>query len=302
MAEHRRVAILAERDGWHFRQLAQAFDRQHGVSVQRVDPALIRIDASFEQGIAIPGYEEGLPDAVVVRGIPAGSFEAVTLRLGVLHALSRVGVAVINTASAIERTVDKSACSQILQASDIATPPMLATDRPELARQWLTGEFEAGHQVVVKPLFGAEGKGITRLSAGQSLAPPTESGGVWYLQRYLHGGQSSGGRDIRILVIGDQPAYAMQREHPVDWVTNVARGARCLPWSPDPTMQTMAVAAARAVGADVAGVDLMIDAHDKPWVIEVNSVPAWSGLQSISEERIADAIAAQVVKQMQASQ
>ena len=76
--------------------------------------ASIAFDTDRPDGLAIPGFEQGLPDAVLVRSIAAGSFEAVTRRLGVLHALGRLSVPVWNSAQAIERCVDKSMTTFLL--------------------------------------------------------------------------------------------------------------------------------------------------------------------------------------------
>ena len=61
--------------------------------------------------MAIPGFEGQLPDAAFVRSIAAGSFEQVTLRLSLLHALRELGVAIYNDARAIEKSVDKAMTS-----------------------------------------------------------------------------------------------------------------------------------------------------------------------------------------------
>ena len=65
-------------------------------------------------GLSLPGFGSRLPDGVIVRAIAAGSFEAVTRRLGVLHALREQGVLVWNDARAIERCVDKSMTSFLI--------------------------------------------------------------------------------------------------------------------------------------------------------------------------------------------
>ena len=75
------------------------------------------------------------------------------------------------------------------------------------------------------------------------------------------------------------------------WITNVKQGGQPLAVAPDPKMERLAIAAAEAVGAAIAGVDVLVDATAAPTVLEVNSMPAWSGLQKVSKRNIAEAIA-----------
>lgn len=111
------VVVLGEGGGWHAGQLAQAL-RDRGAKVER-----LRFDqCRLEAGAVRLGLRETLPDAVVVRSIPGGTFEQVTLRLGLLHALREAGVLVVNDARAIERCVDKAATSFLLAKSGVPTP------------------------------------------------------------------------------------------------------------------------------------------------------------------------------------
>lgn len=70
----------------------------------------------------IPGFDGGLPDGVFVRAISAGTLEQITFRLGILHALRESGVRVWNDARAIERCVDKSMTTFLLDKAGVPTP------------------------------------------------------------------------------------------------------------------------------------------------------------------------------------
>ena len=96
------VAIMTDETGWHTRQL-QAGLRARGCVGRCVDLADCRIDTTAAwHGLVIPGLGRELPDAALVRGIAGGTFEQVTKRLGVLHALRELGVPVYNDARAID--------------------------------------------------------------------------------------------------------------------------------------------------------------------------------------------------------
>jgi RimK family alpha-L-glutamate ligase len=291
-----RVAIMCDETGWHTSRLKKAF-RARGVDARTVDLADCRIDTGWAaHGLAIPGFGHALPDAVFVRGIAGGSFEQVTLRLGILHALRECGVPVYNDARAIERSVDKSMTSFLLNLRGVPTPPTWAGESAAFAQRVLMREAAAGRKLVLKPLFGSQGKGLRRLGARRrdgSLAPlpPLRScGQVAYLQRYVDVGRP--GFDWRVLVIGGRAVAAMRRVGGKGWIHNFAQGATCEATVLDSALADIAVRAARALDLDYAGVDLIPDASTDgpPLVLEVNGVAAWRGLQSVTELDIAAAL------------
>ena len=99
------IGLVTDRMDWHARALDKAFAAL-GARAVPFDLAACRIETAAAHGLHLPGFEGRLPDAVLVRTLSGGSFEAVTLRLGVLHALSALDVPVWNNARAIERCVD----------------------------------------------------------------------------------------------------------------------------------------------------------------------------------------------------
>jgi tetrahydromethanopterin:alpha-L-glutamate ligase len=288
-----RVAVMTDEVGWHTRQL-QAALREQGAVGRCIDLADCRIDTAFAwHGLALPGFGRELPDAVLVRGIAGGSFEQVTKRLGVLHALRELGVPVYNDARAIERSVDKSMTSLLLHAARVPTPPTWATESFAEAQRIVTRESAAGHALVVKPLFGSQGKGLMRVGLvdGAHHPLPPLGAGLAYLQRFIEP-VSTPGFDWRVLVIGGRAVSAMRRIS-AHWIHNVAQGARCEAALLTAGLTSLAERAAQALDMDYAGVDLMPSAHGAPLqVIEVNGVAAWQGLQRVSGFNIARAIVA----------
>ncbi len=288
------IAIMTDEVGWHTRQL-QAALRARGCVGRCVDLADCRIDTTAAwHGMVIPGFGRELPDAALVRGIAGGSFEQVTKRLGVLHALRDLGVPVYNDARAIERSVDKSMTSLLLHAARIPMPPTWATESLAQAQRIAMREGAAGHALVLKPLFGSQGKGLQlvgHVGGVHRPLPPIDKlyGSLAYLQRFVPP-ISQPGFDWRVLVIGGKAVTAMRRlsEH---WVHNVAQGARCEPAELSRELACMAEAAAAALGMDYAGVDLIPSAAPPGiQVIEVNGVAAWHGLQRVTGFNIARAI------------
>src|SRR5277367_4683437 len=288
------VLVVSDQRDWHARQMETAFAAA-GARVERVDLAACGFDTRSASGLMLPVLGSQLPDAVQVRTLSAGSFEAVTKRLGVLHALRELGVVVWNDARAIERCVDKSMTSFLLARAGVPTPPTWTMEAPFAARALVEREAPRG-PLVLKPLFGAQGKGLRLIRRPEDLPGPEDIAGVYYLQRF----QSNGTRDFtdyRLFVLRGRVVAAMMRRAPT-WITNVKQGGQPVAVAPDPKMERLAVAAAEVVGAAIAGIDVLVAADGAPTVLEVNSMPAWSGLQKVSKCNIAEAIASALMDEL----
>ncbi|MBN8765170.1 MAG: RimK family alpha-L-glutamate ligase [Thiobacillus sp.] len=280
----RRIVIFTDDPGWHGRQLKRAFARR-GYAADYLSLTDCRVDLGQASGVAIPGFGHALPDGVFVRGIPGGTLEQVTLRLDFLHLLPKLGVPVYNPVRAIEKSVDKAMTSLLLHRAGIPTPPTWVTESESHARALLMREIALGHHLVLKPLFGSQGKGLMRLASPADLPPGEAYQGVYYLQRYI-GGEAGTWEDYRILVAGGKSRAAMTRKG-TSWINNVAQGAACRPAPADPELSRLAEDAVRALDMEYAGVDLMRDPEGRLCVLEVNSIPAWRGLQSVVQDNIA---------------
>jgi len=285
------IALVSDDTDWHARALLKAFDAL-GARAQVAALQDCRFDSAGPGGLRLPGFDAGLPDAVLVRTMSGGSFEAVTLRLGLLHALAELGVTVWNSARAIERCVDKSMTSFLLARAGLPTPASFATEKREQAAEIV--RREAG-PLVLKPLFGSQGRGLRLIRTPDDLPDPAEvAGSVYYLQRFV-GVERGGFHDFRVLVSHGRVVAAMMR-HSAHWVTNVKRGGKPVAAVADGTMKDLATAAAAAVGADFAGVDIAYDGEERPTVLEVNSMPAWSGLQKTTPVDIAATLAGDLIE------
>jgi RimK family alpha-L-glutamate ligase len=232
----------------------------------------------IDGGVAIEGLEDC--DAVIVRGIPRGSLEQVIFRVDALHALT---VPCINDARAIERTVDKFLASALLARAGVPTPRTIACERPEDA---LDAFAELGGDVIVKPLFGSMGAGMTRVDdpdvAHRVFHALAIERAVYYLQQAL----PEGARDVRAFVVGGRVLAAVERVGP-GWRKNVARGAEARATQLTAQQERVCLAAAEALGVDYAGVDLLGE-H----VLELNGIPGWHGLQGATGVDVAGALVA----------
>lgn len=289
-----RILVVSDNSDARSRGLAKSL-RQRGAIAVTAPLAAIAFDTGRSSGLAIPGFGQRLPDAVLVRSVAAGSFEAITRRLGALHALGRLSVPVWNSAQAIERCVDKSMTTFLLQNAGLPTPPTFAVEGRAAAEEIAERELPKT-PLVLKPLFGAQGRGIKMIRSLADLPAPETVSDVFYLQHYVpRAGPPF--RDFRIFVVAGK-AVAMMSRRGEDWITNVNRGAvpEQIAGHDENELADLAIAAANAVGADFAGVDIVPAADGSLLVLEVNSMPAWSGLQSVAAVNISDAIAEALLK------
>lgn len=279
------IAIITDDPGWHGRRLREAFATQ-GLTACMVSLTECRFDLTAgSTGIVMPGFENRLPRGVFVRGVPGGTLEQVILRLDLLHALKTCGIPVYNDGRAIERSVDKAMTSFLLHRAGIPTPITWVMEDTLDACALIRRETAAGRSLVMKPLFGSQGKGLIRLSANDALPSPADYQGVYYLQRFVPPAPE-GSHDWRVLVVSGRVDSAMIRRGS-HWINNVAQGARCERGVPDAVLTRLALDATQALDMNYAGVDLIRGADGKAMVLEVNSIPAWHGLQSVTSHSIA---------------
>ena len=283
------VVLFCERKKWHGRSIARAL-RARGIKPLTVSLASCGFSTATKTGLAIPGLGDRLPKGALVLFVPGGSFEQVTTFLGVLHALRELGVTVWNDARAIERCVDKSTTTFFLQTSGIPTPWTWTGSSRDEARAIIEAKLAEGRKLVQKPLFGAQGEGLRLISTVADLAPEEEVNGVYYLQEFVPSADGTH-RDWRIFVSAGRVVASMIR-HGSSWITNIKQGARAESAIPSKELADLALRAVASVGADYAGVDIIHDRDGAPFVLEVNSMPAWQGLQKVTRTRIADSIVA----------
>lgn len=283
-----RVPIItdeaAQQGGWHGIALSQAFAAR-GCEAVFVELQDCMIDLSGSKPhIRIPQFDQ-LPQCAFIRGIAAGTLQQVITRLNILHILKMQGTYIYNDAKAIERTVDKGMTSFLLKQHGIATPATWICEARQDAHELIQSQLAHHAAVVIKPLFGSQGQGVRLIQQADAYPLPRDMfvDGVYYLQQKIETGSNN--YDYRVFVINHQAVATMQRSGE-GWLHNVARGAQCK-WVEDEEIATLAEEASKVLDIDYCGVDIIRDADGKLWVLELNSIPAWRGLQSVCSENIA---------------
>jgi len=282
-----KIGIVGSKGSWHVEALMKALE-ERGILRDRFPITRLVAKISDEPRIRVWEHIVEEYDAIIVRSIPRGSLEQIIFRVDVLHRLEDLGVRVVNSARTIERTVDKYYTSALLESAGIPTPRTVVTERFEEAME----AFRELGDVVVKPLFGSEGRGMVRVTdedTAYRVFRALELGRyVYYLQEFIPHAHW----DIRAFVVGSEVVAAMARQieqpGPSPWKTNVAQGAKGRPWELDREVQEMALTACQALEADYAGIDILPGEDGRYYVIEVNSIPGWRGLQAVTGLNVAE--------------
>jgi triphosphoribosyl-dephospho-CoA synthase len=147
-----------------------------------------------------------------------------------------------------------------------------------------------GRDVVVKPIFGSEGRGMVRITdpevAWRTFRAIERTQAVLYLQRFV----PHPGWDLRAFVLNGRVLAAVRRVAGSDWRTNVAQGAAAEPVRLTAEQEELALRASDAVGTLAAGVDLLPGPAGEMYVIEVNAVPGWRALAPATGVDVARAL------------
>ncbi len=271
-----RIAVLGNAGSWYSNDLTRAAVDRHEILPVAYQQLASTVD------INTTVHTRDLPlnnvDTVLVRSMPPGSLEQIIFRMDALANLAAVGVKVMNPPRAIEVAVDKYLATTRLAAAGLPVPRTITCQTVEQA---LAAFTTLGGDVVLKPLFGSEGRGIVRLSdeaiALRTFMALEQIRSVFYLQEFIE----HEGCDLRLLVIGDE-VLGMKRRNPTDWRTNISRGAIGEPLPVTSELAELAHRAAIAVGAPLAGVDLLPTRDGRLLAIEVNAVPGWRALAAVT--------------------
>jgi len=275
-------------DDWHSKRLLLACAQRCETSA--IDPA--DLAAAVGAGGLSPsadGVALTMDALILARGLGrAGDGD---VQFAIYRTVEEAGALVVNRIQPLLDAQDKFRTSWLLQQAGTPTPAAAVAQSPDDAEAAL----EALGDAVVKPVAGSLGEGVERLSpdpAGRrAVRERAARDGAVYLPAYA----PHPGKDLRVFVVGGSARAAILRRAPAgEWRTNVAGGGRAeatvLPFA----AQKAAEAAARALGLDYAGVDLVVGSAG-PTVIEVNGNPSWQGIFEATGLDMAEAIADHVL-------
>jgi len=282
-----RLAILGNPDGWYVRDLRRAADELGNVEITVLSFRDLRVESHSQQRLhlysrplslsksdPIVGLEpvDGQFDSILVRSMPLGSLEQVIFRMNALHVAQQRGVAIVNPPRSLEIAIDKWLTLDFARQAGLEVPPTICCQDRDSAIQ----AFEQLEQdVVIKPLFGGEGRGLMRVNdreiAWRVFSTLEQIAAVIYIQKFI----PHHGFDLRLLIVGDEIFCVARHATDGDWRTNVSRGGRATRFHPTEQQVTIARTAAKAIGGLIVGVDILPAQDGRNILLEVNAVPGW---------------------------
>ena len=283
----KKLIILTDKNGWHCKQLKTSAEKKgFDVSIEDLRNLSLHIENkdfhildSKNQRIAFSN--------IFTRYIPGGSLEEIVHYLNILRSLKMNGCNVINTAPQIEKTVDKSLTSLILRDNNINTPDTwVFRDDDQLYEK--VNKLLEKDILIYKPLFGSQGENIVKIKNIDDLKKIKNSTNIYYLQKFI---ETKPSHDYRVLVISNtrnRKIYSMAR-YGKTFINNISAGGECTPIALGKEIIEKSIEVSKLFQMPFCGIDL-IKEREKIYVIEINSVPAWRGLQSITEDNISESI------------
>ncbi len=279
------LLALGPGEGWHADRLRSAAERLgHRLVYAPYESLAASLDGSGRHRGRCAAGDLAAFDAVLCRTMPAGTLEQITFRLAVLHSMDAAGVPIINPPRTLERAIDKYATLVQVASLGYRVPETIVVQSRKEAME----AFDAlGGDVVVKPIFGGEGRGVMRVRDRQlawyAFSTLDGLGAALYVQKFV----PPGGRDTRMLVIGDE-VFGIRRTNDRDFRTNVAGGAMGRAIALTPEQLVLARSVAKAMSLVIGAIDLIdCDTHGSV-VVEVNGVPGWKGAQGCFEIDLAE--------------
>jgi ribosomal protein S6--L-glutamate ligase len=245
-------------------------------------------------------YMEVVPSKPEVhyKGNVLTAFDAVIPRIGasvtfygtaVLRQFEMMGAFPLNESVAISRSRDKLRSLQLLSRRGVGLPSTGFAHNPDDIQDLI--KIVGGAPLVIKLLEGTQGIGVvlaeTRKAAESVIEAFMGLKANIMVQEYI---KEAGGADIRCLVVGNKVVATMMRQAlPGEFRSNLHRGGSASVVRITPTERATAVKAAKVMGLNVAGVDLLRSERG-PLVMEVNSSPGLEGIEKSTGKDIAGMI------------
>ena len=284
----RSMIITPKPDDSEVQTLTKEFELR-GYDVKYFIPSTTIVKISINQ--FQKQFENLDPYGALVRGFGAAPTQKIFFRLDLLNAIEEYGIKLINSRESLEIASDKFLTSIFLEKHNIPTPRTIVCENPNDA---LDSFEELGGDIVLKPLYGSKGVGITRINdkgfAENVFYTLSQLNEIFYLQEFIE----HSNRDIRILVLGNKAVAGMYRVSD-NWKTNIYAGARSEPLELSEELTNLAIKAAKITKTEIAGVDI-VESEKGLQVLEVNSIPGFTALQKVTEINLAEEIVSYFLK------
>jgi ribosomal protein S6--L-glutamate ligase len=282
-------------EGWRLKQLTASLDGK--TQIKPLFPWLFATevrDGSIHltyDSIDFPvGGDEVGDDLIYVISLGFEDLQETIYKLRLLRELRDAGLTFVNSLETIETCRNKVSMTLMMTSDGVRMPRTMITESVHIALEFI----RENRPCVLKPITGLRGRGLIKIPGDMrdgdvidyvSYFQSRFGKDVIYVQEFI----DHPGYDIRVLVVGDRVVSKMRRFNPESWKTNISAGAQPLPSDDD--VDEIALEAARSVGGQVVGVDVLPTKEDDFYVLEVNAFPGWKGLQEVTDLCISDEIA-----------
>lgn len=278
-----KIAILSRNAELYSTKRLVAAATERGHEVQVIDPLTCYINVNrskssiHHKGEALEGF-----DAVIPRIGASITFYGTA----VLRQFEMMGVYSLNESVAISRARDKLRSLQLLARQGIGLPVTGFADKPGDIPDLI--DMVGGAPLVIKLLEGTQGIGVvlaeTRTAAESVIEAFMGLNANILVQEYI---REANGADIRCFVVGNKVVAAMKRQAKAgEFRSNLHRGGTASGVRLSKDERSTAIRAAKTMGLNVAGVDLLRSNHG-PVVMEVNSSPGLEGIEAATGKDIA---------------
>jgi tetrahydromethanopterin:alpha-L-glutamate ligase len=237
-------------------------------------------------------------DALIVRDVGISfALEEIAVKHDLVRLFEASGIPVMNTSDAIQNAANKFFSFYLFKRARLPIPRTVVTAEADVAVK----AVETFGSALVKPIFGSQGKGIVKLESSQpdltvQLAALIEERGMLYLQEFV----PNPGRDIRVFVVGDEALAAIYRVSSTGaYVSNLSQGGTPVACTITDGIRDLAARAAKAIGADFAGVDLL-EGEEGLVVLEINGTPSGKGINRACGVDVTEAIVNRLFERLEA--
>ena len=280
--------IIQQKATRQTRYETQRLVEEGGTDTQVVYHPSIDIIVSREgrRSIRVKNRVLDLPDVIIPRtGSGTGYFG-----LAILRHLERLGVPTVNPSHAIEATKDKLYAHQVFAEQGIDTPKTMLVKHPVNAA--LVAR-EIGFPAVIKIMAGSYGKGVYMVNTQSEFqdfiefAHGIKTDEAIIVQQYI---DTRPGEDLRVFVVGGKVIGAIKRSsQDGSFKANITRGGGAEPFPINREIRDIALATARSLDLEIAGVDLLFG-KDGYVVCEANSAPGFEGFEKATDINVAGEI------------
>jgi len=280
-----KICIISDHHDWHSNKLKKEFLKKN-VQVDLLHFSEISIKINNKKTLILFRNKNIKYNGAWIRFISAGSIEEVTFKLTLLHLMHNSGIHIHNSASVIEKSIDKSMTTAILKMNDINTPETWVLNNFKEAQRIIKTNLKNKINLLVKPMLGSQGKGIKLIKKISDIKTFAKNNKVFYLQRFMGKIEEETFSDYRVLISNHRVISVIKRTSK-SVITNAFLGAKVEKIKHLDRFKNISEKASKIFKLSYAGLDFKIH-RNKIYMIEINSIPSWKALQTVEKKNITE--------------